>query len=45
MSKALVKKEQDRPGLSAQEIAELKEAFHLFDTDGTGQIDLLELKV
>jgi len=34
----------DRPGLSQEEIEELKEAFNLFDTDGSGTIDAKELK-
>jgi len=34
-----------RPGsLSEEQIAELKEAFSLFDTDGSGAIDYRELK-
>jgi centrin-1 len=35
----------ERPGLSQEEIGELKEAFNLFDTDGSGSIDPSELKV
>ncbi len=34
-----------RPGLSQEEVEELKEAFNLFDTDGSGTIDAKELKV
>ncbi|CEO95687.1 EF-hand domain-containing protein [Plasmodiophora brassicae] len=34
----------ERPGLSSEEIEELHEAFNLFDTDGTGEIDPQELK-
>lgn len=34
----------ERPGLSAEEIEELQEAFNLFDTDGSGTIDSSELK-
>jgi Ca2+-binding EF-hand superfamily protein len=41
-SKAPVKKE--RPGLTEDEIEEIKEAFNLFDTDGSGKIDPKELK-
>ncbi len=33
-----------RPGLSADEIMEIKEAFDLFDSDGGGTIDPAELK-
>merc|ERR1740138_1821615 len=32
-------------GLSAQQVAECREAFDLFDTDGSGMIDIKELKV
>ena len=35
----------ERPGLSQEEISELKEAFNLFDTDGSGTIDPSELRV
>ena len=34
----------ERPGLTEDEIDEIKEAFNLFDTDGTGTIDPRELK-
>ena len=34
----------ERPGLKQDEIEEIKEAFDLFDTDGSGQIDLKELR-
>jgi Ca2+-binding EF-hand superfamily protein len=34
----------ERPGLSAEEIEELHEAFNLFDVDGSGEIDPQELK-
>merc|ERR1712167_540849 len=34
----------ERPGLSEEEIEEIKEAFDLFDTDGSGTIDPKELK-
>jgi len=37
-------KRYERPGLSQEEIEELKEAFDLFDTDGSGTIDSAELK-
>lgn len=33
-----------RPGLSLEEIEELREAFDLFDVDGTGYVDGTELK-
>ena len=33
-----------RPGLTEDEIEELKEAFALFDTEATGKIDPRELK-
>ena len=29
----------ERPGLSEEEIEEIREAFNLFDTDGSGTID------
>lgn len=34
----------ERPGLTDEEIEEIKEAFSLFDTDGSGTIDPKELK-
>eukprot|EP00359_Climacostomum_virens_P002566 CAMPEP_0204900988 /NCGR_PEP_ID=MMETSP1397-20131031/2799_1 /ASSEMBLY_ACC=CAM_ASM_000891 /TAXON_ID=49980 /ORGANISM="Climacostomum Climacostomum virens, Strain Stock W-24" /LENGTH=207 /DNA_ID=CAMNT_0052069233 /DNA_START=265 /DNA_END=888 /DNA_ORIENTATION=+ len=34
----------ERPGLTEDEIEEIREAFNLFDTDGTGTIDPRELK-
>ena len=37
-------KKYERPGLTEDEIEEIKEAFDLFDTDGTGTIDPKELK-
>ena len=33
-----------RPGLTEDEIDEIKEAFDLFDTDGSGSIDPKELR-
>ena len=33
-----------RPGLTEDEIEEIKEAFNLFDTEGTGKVDPRELK-
>merc|ERR1719451_82614 len=35
----------ERPGLTEDEIDEIREAFNLFDTDGSGMIDPKELKV
>ncbi|MCL4112363.1 UNVERIFIED_CONTAM: hypothetical protein GTU68_039654 [Idotea baltica] len=34
----------ERPGLTQDEVEELKEAFNLFDTEATGKIDPRELK-
>ena len=34
----------ERPGLSEDEVMEIKEAFDLFDSDGGGTIDPAELK-
>merc|ERR1719223_2041881 len=34
----------DKPGLTEDEIDEIREAFNLFDTDGSGTIDPRELK-
>ena len=34
----------EKPGLTEDEIEEIREAFKLFDTDGSGQIDPKELK-
>jgi Ca2+-binding EF-hand superfamily protein len=36
-------KRYERPGLTEDEIEEIKEAFDLFDTDGSGTIDPKEL--
>ena len=33
-----------RPGLTEDEIEEIREAFNLFDSEGTGKIDPRELK-
>ena len=37
-------KRVERPGLSTEEVDEIKQAFDLFDTNGTGKIDPKELK-
>eukprot|EP00441_Pelagodinium_beii_P013585 CAMPEP_0197690646 /NCGR_PEP_ID=MMETSP1338-20131121/108628_1 /TAXON_ID=43686 ORGANISM="Pelagodinium beii, Strain RCC1491" /NCGR_SAMPLE_ID=MMETSP1338 /ASSEMBLY_ACC=CAM_ASM_000754 /LENGTH=142 /DNA_ID=CAMNT_0043273107 /DNA_START=40 /DNA_END=465 /DNA_ORIENTATION=- len=37
-------KSYERPGLSDEEIEEIREAFNLFDTDGSGTIDPKELR-
>ena len=37
-------KAYERSGLQEQEILEIKEAFDLFDTDGSGNIDVKELR-
>ena len=37
-------KTYERPGLSEEEIEEIREAFNLFDTDHSGSIDYRELK-
>ena len=34
----------ERPGLSEEEIEEIREAFNLFDTDGSGCIDPTEFR-
>jgi len=39
------KKVTERPGLTEDEVEEIREAFNLFDTDGSGTIDPKELKV
>eukprot|EP01138_Halocafeteria_seosinensis_P008849 gb/GECG01009045.1/.p1 GENE.gb/GECG01009045.1/~~gb/GECG01009045.1/.p1 ORF type:complete len:182 (+),score=34.94 gb/GECG01009045.1/:1-546(+) len=36
--------DNSRPGLTKDEIEEIREAFNLFDTDGSGAIDPKELK-
>ena len=38
------KSKLEKPGLSEEEIEEIKEAFSMFDTEGTGKIDPKELK-
>mmetsp|Transcript_39513 Transcript_39513/g.86189 ORF Transcript_39513/g.86189 Transcript_39513/m.86189 type:complete len:175 (+) Transcript_39513:66-590(+) len=42
--KAFSARDYERPGLKQDEIEEIKEAFDLFDTDQSGEIDLKELK-
>ena len=37
-------KKVERPGLSQDEVDEIRQAFDLFDTNGTGKIDPKELK-
>ncbi len=37
-------KRYERPGLTEDEIEEIKEAFDLFDIDGSGTIDPKELR-
>ena len=37
-------KKVERPGLSQDEVDEIRQAFDLFDTNGTGRIDPKELK-
>ena len=37
-------KQYERPGLTEEEIIEIKDAFDLFDNDGSGTIDPKELK-
>ena len=44
MSKRVASKRVERPGLSSEEVDEIKQAFDLFDTNGTGKIDPKELK-
>ena len=43
-AKGVGKKKVERPGLTEDEIEELREAFNLFDTEATGKIDPRELK-
>jgi Ca2+-binding EF-hand superfamily protein len=38
------KSKAERPGLTEDEVEEIREAFNLFDTDGSGRIDPKELK-
>jgi len=39
------KKSSPKPELTEEQKQEIREAFDLFDTDGTGNIDVKELKV
>ena len=39
-----IKQQQRRPGLTDDEVEELRQAFDLFDTDGSGTIDPKELR-
>lgn len=39
VARGAAKKATERPGLTADEIEELREAFNLFDTEATGKID------
>ena len=38
-TKTQARKKLERPGLTEDEIEELREAFNLFDTEATGKID------
>ncbi len=42
--KKLTNKKPEKPGLTEEEIEEIREAFSMFDTDGSGKIDPKELK-
>jgi hypothetical protein len=44
VAKGPAKKKVERPGLTEDEVEELREAFNLFDTEATGKIDPRELK-
>ena len=43
-SSSTKQQQQRRPGLSDDEVEELRQAFDLFDTDGSGTIDPKELR-
>jgi Ca2+-binding EF-hand superfamily protein len=36
---AKISRKNERPGLTEDEIEEIREAFNLFDTEGSGKID------
>ena len=36
MASGAAKRKGDKPGLTESEVAEIREAFNLFDTDGSG---------
>lgn len=38
-------KSYERPGLSEEEIEEIREAFNLFDTDGSGELFSLYIDI
>lgn len=38
-ARGAVKKTTERPGLTSEEVEELREAFNLFDTEAVGKID------
>ncbi len=42
--KKAINKKPEKPGLTEEEIEEIREAFSMFDTDGSGKIDPKELK-
>ena len=44
MSKRGSSKKVERPGLSSEEIDEIKQAFDLFDTNGAGKTDQKSLQ-
>ena len=44
-SRGPAKKKVERPGLTEDEIEELREAFNLFDSTSSGAIDAKDLKV
>ena len=44
-SSSTKQQQQRRPGLTDDEVEELRQAFDLFDTDGSGTIDPKELRV
>ena len=43
-SSSTKQQQQRRPGLTDDEVEELRQAFDLFDTDGSGTIDPKELR-